>query len=194
MQDLRPGEKVTVRYQDAQGVFVASQVTQQPVRLTGTVKSIDRDKNTLTVRHGLEDKTFVVATNCVVTLHGGKAGTLASVLSGERVTVTYETWDGRSTARQLAQTNATFSGNLTALDLSERTVKAKGLLGTKRFNLAKDCTVVINGRTDAHLRDLKPDEPVTISYDEINGVNVASRLATSRSAEQEQTMAAESAR
>lgn len=39
--DLRPGEKVTVNYQNADGVLVADRIEQQPMCYEGMVKAID---------------------------------------------------------------------------------------------------------------------------------------------------------
>ena len=55
--DLRPGQKVTVGYQDAHGVLVADRVTQQPMRDEGMVKAIDPATQTLTLHLGVMDKT-----------------------------------------------------------------------------------------------------------------------------------------
>jgi hypothetical protein len=91
--------------------------------------------------------------------------------------VTYETPNDIATARQIAQTSESFAGTLTAIDLDERTVKAKTLFDTKKFNLVDNCAIVINGKTDARLSDLKPEDKLVFSYDEINGVNVVNRIA-----------------
>jgi Cu/Ag efflux protein CusF len=95
--------------------------------------------------------------------------------------VTYETPEGDATARQIAQTSATFTGSLTAIDLNERTIKAKQAFGTKKFNLADNCSIVVNGNADAKLRDLKPGDDLVFSYDVVNGVNVVNRIASADS-------------
>ena len=56
--DLRPGEKVTVAYQDAHGVLVADNVKQVPMTREGMVKSIDPAAHTMTVHVGAMDKQF----------------------------------------------------------------------------------------------------------------------------------------
>lgn len=175
--DLRPGQKVDVRYQAALGVLVANQVTQEPMRFVGVVASIDPATHTLIMRRRLLDKTFQIGSDCSVVLRNDKTGALSDVRPGEYVTVTYESPKHGAVARQISETSETFSGTLTALDMSDRTIKAKSLLGSRMFNLASGCSIVVNGRTDGHMRDLKPGETVTISYDELNGINVANRLA-----------------
>ncbi len=177
--DLRPGQKVTVRYQDAHGVLVADSVAQQPMRYEGTVKAIDPIGHTLSLhRHGV-DKTLQIANGCKILLHNGKLGVLGDIQAGDYLTVTYEDPNEIPTARQIAQTSETFTGSLTAIDLEGKTVKAKALFETKKFNVGDDCAIVIDGKPDGKLSDLKPNEKLVLSYDEINGINVVNRIAPS---------------
>ncbi len=178
VSDLHPGQKVTVGYQNAQGVLVADRVEQRPLRYEGAVKKVDPNTHQLTVRRSLIAKTFRIGDDCPVVLHGGKTGTLADVQPGEHVTVTYEVPAGHATARGIEQTSAKFTGSLTAIDLNTRTVQAKSLTGSKKFNLADPCAIVLNGQPGGRMLDLKPGDKLTFSYDDVNGVNVANRIAT----------------
>jgi len=175
--DLRPGEKVTVSYQDSQGVLIADSVDQQPMRNEGMVKAVDPTARTLTLHLRGLDKTFQIANDCAVWLRNDKSGTLADIQAGNHVTVTFETPDDKATARQITQTSLEFTGTLTAIDLGEKTLKAKATFGSKKFNVADNCAIVINGKTDGRLSDLMPDDKLVFSYDEINGVNVVNRIA-----------------
>ena len=143
--DLRPGQKVTVNYRDADGVLAADRVEQQPLRYEGMVKTMDATNHTLVVQVRGMDRAFEIADDCQVALHGDKTGTLADVQPGNHVTVTYEIPNDTFTARKIAQTSARFTGTLTAIDLNERTVKAKSFLDTKKFNLGDNCAIVLNG-------------------------------------------------
>lgn len=174
---LRPGEKVDVSYQDRHGVLIADHVRQIPMRVEGTVTAIDPANHTLTVRDGAFKRPLHLADNCQIMLRDGKAGTFDDVKAGSYVTVTYETPGDVMTAREIAQTSIEFTGTLTAIDLEDRTVKAKTVFGTKRFHLGDTCAVVINGQPNGKLADLRPDEKVVVNYDEINGVNVVERIA-----------------
>jgi Cu/Ag efflux protein CusF len=178
--DLRPGQKVTVGYRDAQGVLVADRVTQKPMRDEGMVKAIDPATQTLTLHLGVVDKTFQLPADCEVTLRGDKAGTVADIQAGNHVMITYEEPNGKATARQIAQTSETFTGDLTAIDLDQKTMKAKAMFDTKKFNVGDDCAVVINGKPDGKLTDLRPGESLMFSYDNINGVNVVNRIAPAK--------------
>jgi len=175
--DLRPGEKVAISYQDVDGVLVADSIEQKPMRYEGMVQAIDPTTHTLTLHLRGIDKKFQIASNCVVMLRDEKSGALADIQTGNHVTVTYETPEGGLTARQIAQTSMEFTGTLTAIDLGEKTLKAKEWFTSKKFNVADNCAIVINGKTDGQLSDLKPNDKLVFSYDEINGVNVVNRIA-----------------
>jgi Cu/Ag efflux protein CusF len=177
VNDLRPGEKVTVSYQDAHGVLIASRVEQEPMQFEGMVKAIDADKHTMTLHRTGLDKELQLATECKVVLREGKTGTFADIKVGNHVTATYETPDNTPTARQIAQTSIAFTGTLTAIDLNDKTVKAKTLFASKKFSVADNCAIVINGKPDGQMADLKPNDKLTFSYDEINGINVVNRIA-----------------
>jgi len=141
------------------------------------VQAIDPTAHTLTLHLRATDKSIQIASNCVVVLRDEKSGTLADIQTGDHVTVTYETPDDTPTAWQIAQTSMEFTGRLTAIDLGEKTLKARSLFTSKKFNVADNCAIVINGKTDGQLSDLQPNDRLVFSYDEINGVNVVNRIA-----------------
>ena len=174
--DLRPGEKVIVHYRDAEGVLIAKLVEQRPLLLEGSIKSIDPARHTLIVHAAWADRKFQIAGNCRIVLRNEKVGTWKDVQPGHHVTITYELPNDVPTARQIAQTSATFTGSLTAIDLDARTIRAKAALGSKEFHLGDDCAILLNGRADSELRDLKPGDKLTFNYDDVDGVNVASRI------------------
>jgi len=175
--DIRPGQKITVSYVDSHGVRIADRIDQSPMQYEGMVTAIDPNKHTLTLHRNGMDQPVLIADGCNVTLRDNKMGVLADVQPGDHVTVTYETPNGTPTARQISQTSIAFTGKLTAIDLEEKTVKAKGAMETMKFNLADNCAIVINGRPDGKLNQLLPDERLSFNYDSINGVNVVNRIA-----------------
>lgn len=175
--DLHPGQKVTVRYQNAHGIQIADRVEERAQRFEGMVVAIDPGKHELTLHKPGLDEQMTIADGCRVTLHGGKAGTLADLHPGNEVTVAYDTPNDTPTAREILLSSVAFTGKLTAMDLDEKTVKARGALGTKKFHLADNCAIVIDGRTDGKLSQLKLNDRLMFSYDTINGVNVVNRIA-----------------
>jgi len=178
LADLRAGQELAIYYQTTEGVRVANRIVQKSLTFAGVVNAIDPTKHTLTLRHHALDKTFEIGDECKVVLRDERAGTLGDVQPGHRVKVTYELPNRRATARQIAQTSATYSGALTAIDLTDRTVKAKNLVGEKQFNLANNCTVVLNGKPGGRLSDLKLGDKLVFNYDDVNGVNVVNRIVT----------------
>jgi hypothetical protein len=189
--DLRPGQRVMVVYQESHGVLVAGRVTQQPVRCEGTVKAYDPIQRTMTLHTRGMDKTFQIAGDCRVVLRDDKSGAMTDIQPGNYVTVTYETPNDKLTAWKIAQTSESFSGSLTAIDLDTKTIKAKALFDTKKFTLGDNCAIVVNGKINGQLSDLKPNDKLVFSYEEINGVNVANRIAPAGTAQQSETTAAQ---
>ena len=174
---LHPGQRVVVAYRKIDGVRVADLVEQQPMVFEGTVTEIDAKKRTMSVLHRGLEKTFQIAGSCPIDLHDNRSGTLADVKPGNRVTVTYETPNEDTIARRIDQTSQIFTGELTAIDLNDRTVKAKTLLARKKFNLAPNCAVVLNGKIDANLRDVKLGQRLEFDYTDVNGINIVNRIA-----------------
>jgi Cu/Ag efflux protein CusF len=177
--DLRPGEKVAVNYQNAHGVMVADRVEQIPMKSEGTVKTVDLAANTFTLHFRTGDKLIQAPKDCRIVLGNNKSAGLAAIKPGDYVTVTYEeTLNGKLTARQIALTSEKFTGEVVAVDLTDHTLKAKGTFGEKKFNVGDNCTIIINGKTDVPLNEVKLGDRLEFSYDAVNGVNVASRIAT----------------
>jgi Cu/Ag efflux protein CusF len=176
LNEIRPGQKVNVNYKDVRGVFVAKRIVQEKMLYTGTVQSVDPVKRVLKVsRKGLS-KTFDIPTNCKVVLKNDKSGGLNEVRVGHTITVVYETPHNAPVARQIEQTSATYVGTLDAIDASSRTVKAKHLIGERKFNLADNCKIIVNGKLNASLSDLRLGQKLEFSYDEVEGVNVVTRI------------------
>jgi hypothetical protein len=176
--DLRPGEKVTVFYQDASGVLVADRIKQEPMTEAGMIRAMDPMAHTLTLYSGRSDKTFQIPKHCQVRLQGGKAGVLTNLEPGYTVNVTYGLPQDQPVAREIVQTGMTFVGKLTAVDIGSRTVKAQSPFATKQFNLADNCVLLINDRLETHLSDLKLGEQLTFSYNDIDGIYVAHSIAS----------------
>ena len=102
--DLRPGEKVTVGYQDARGVHIACRIEQQRMHVSGTVKELNAEKRRLTLHRWTLDKQMNIASDCITLLGADKAGTLADIHPGDRVDVVYETPGGAPVAWQITRT------------------------------------------------------------------------------------------
>jgi hypothetical protein len=62
------------------------------------------------------------------------------------------------------------------MDPGGKFLNAKALSGTNKFNVADHCAIVIHGKLDGRLVDLRPGDKLMVSYDEISGVKVANRI------------------
>jgi hypothetical protein len=176
---LHPGQKITVIYQSVDGVLVADRIVQQHMGFTGWVKAVNQNTHTLTVQpdgFGLT-KQFQFADGCRVTLLGDRQGSLADIQAGNHVTLTYEEPPGMDAVKSITQTSQIFIGFLTAIDLDAKTVKAKSLLNMKSFNLGDHCVIDLDGKGGGRLRDLRPEEKLAFTFDDINGVNVVNHIA-----------------
>ena len=182
LTDLRPGEKVTVHYQNIHGVRIADRIQQIPVRFEGKVVAIDPIAHQIVVHQRGLDKPMVIAPGCRIVRLNQQSGTLPDIRLGDHVTVTYEMPDDVPTAREIAQTSLEFVGTLTAIDTVDHTVKASSAFSNWKFVIGNHCSIVLAGRPNARLNDLKPDDKLTFSYDEINEVNVVNRIGTAPSA------------
>jgi len=149
------------------------------------------NRHQLTVGDRIEHKTFELSPDCKVTLKGDKTGSWTDVGIGHKVTVVYELPNDAPLARQIEQKSPTFVGTLEAVDAPRRLVKAKHILGDKKFILGDDCKIVINGKPEGQLADLGIGQQFRFDYDEVGGVNVVSRIAP---AQEETTRVSQSAK
>lgn len=178
---IRPGEKVTVKYQDNHGVLIADRVDQVPMRIEGMVLALNSTNHMITVRQSVGKEQVRLPDDCQVVLRDGKQGGLDDIKVGNYVTVTYETPGSVNTAREIAQTSQEYTGTITAIDLNDRTIKAKTVFGSKTFHLADQCAIMVNGQPNGRMADLRPEQKLMFSYDDIDGVNVVNRIAPEES-------------
>ena len=176
LSDIRPGQKVNVRYQNAQGVLVANQIEQHDILFKGYITAIDPSQRTLVVKGRSGTRNFVVAENCGVVLNNDKFGTLENLRIGHSVSVAYESPEGDMTARRIEQKAESFTGSIEAIDAKDRTVTAKSFMSERTFSLAGGCRIVVAAKPDAGLRDLRIGDRVEFSYEDANGVLVANRI------------------
>jgi Cu/Ag efflux protein CusF len=176
LADLRPGEQVDIRYQDDKGVLIARNITQHDLIYTGEITSIDPAVRRLTLKEGLINHNLAIAPNCTVNLKNGKAVMLANLQVGDIVRVKYESVNGEHTAVQIVQRSDEYLGTIEAVDASTRSIKVQSAHDEKKFNLADSCPIVVNGKLDGSLSDLRIGDRVSLSYDNNDGVLVANRV------------------
>jgi Cu/Ag efflux protein CusF len=177
LKDLRPGYRVEVNYLANNGVKIASQVMQKNLVFAGNISAIDPASRTVKVKRGNITETFVAGDQCKVIIHEGRNKSLADLKIGHKVTVSYAAPGGAKVAQRIEQTGSLFTGTVEAIDADARTLKAQHLLSEKRFNLAKGCPIVINGKPDGKLSDLRIGDKLSVYYEEMDGVLVATCVA-----------------
>jgi Cu/Ag efflux protein CusF len=174
--DLRPGQKVEVSYEDADGILVAQSIAQYDPDFTGYITAIDTAKRSVTVKHGRFSRNFLIPESCRVIVRGADSGSLNALKIGHTIVVDYEKRGEALLAQRIQQNSPSFVGSITAIDTGLKTVKARNLLDERRFSLGDDCRIVVNGKTDGELSDLRIGERVTFTYEDVNGVLVANRI------------------
>ena|ERR1051326_7129684 len=195
LSDLCPGEKVKIRYQNVEGVLVADRITEKGLRYSGTVEAVDPNTSTLTLENRVNSKapphhkSWSVASDCKVVLHDGKTGTISDVKPGDMVTLIYELPYGSAVVYRIRDESSIFTGTIDAIDLLDRTVKAKEMFGEKKFDLAKHCQIIVNGRENGDMRDLVLGQQYRFTYEGVNGVNVVNRITPTQETKPAETAA-----
>ena len=177
LADLHPGDRVEIRYRNEQGVLVAYGIAVKPLSYRGLVRAVDKNARVVTMQ-GAAQKKFQVATDCKVTLWNGNKGTLDDLKPGDELTVTYQSPGGLPVACRIQGHSLTFVGTIEAVDLADRTVRAKEFLGKKNFHLGSGCRISDGTRDDLSLKDLALDGKYTFTYVDVDGVAVVDHIAT----------------
>lgn len=176
LADLRLGESVEVRYQDVDGVAVAHRVVQAEPLFTGFVTAVDKKAGTLTVKKSATSKTFKLADDCQVTHVKKGAGKLDDLKVGQKVAVAHGKSKDALVASRVEQCGEEFTGVICAIDASARTIKAETLLTVRKFNLGRDCAIVLESTDKPKLSDLRIGQKVKIAFEETDGVLVAHQV------------------
>jgi Cu/Ag efflux protein CusF len=175
--DLRPGQEVSIRYQDENGVLIARNIAQHDLVYSGHITAINPQQGTLLVRHGVVTREFVMPSNPTVVLQDNKAASLNNLQLGDAVNVIYERANGSHVVSRIEQNSSTYAGTIAAIDTATRTLKARDGRGDeKQFSLADHCAIVINGKLNDSMNTLQIGQQATINYNNVDGVLVANRV------------------
>jgi hypothetical protein len=178
LADLRIGQSAEVSYEEVDGVPVAHRVVQTNPAYVGFIESVDREARTLTVTKTSGKRTFKLADDCYIAPGKNSEGTFNDLKPGHKIVVTYEKSEKTFVAHRLESKSVEFSGVIRAIDVPARTVKVQALLSTRKFNLARNCAISIDGNPKAKLADLRIGQSVTMAYAESSGVYIAHHLGT----------------
>ncbi len=185
LSDLRPGEKVEIRYQNVQGVLVADRITERALRYDGTVRDVNQKDGTVTMAQAplyapfRAPQVFHTAANCGIVMPDGRSGALAQLNSGDRITVLYDLPGSSSVAYRITDRSLTAVAVVDSIDPTDRTLQAKEKTGDVRFDLANDCQILLKGEGEkpGELKDLALGQPYKLTYERVNGVDVLERIA-----------------
>jgi ribosomal 50S subunit-recycling heat shock protein len=155
---------------------VARQIDQHDRTRTGYITALDPMKRTLSMRQRGFTYNFTLAENGVVKFNGDKSGAMDALKIGDMVTVVYQSENEPLIASRIEQNDLNFSGTIRAIDAEKQTVTAKSLLHEKTFHVGDGCKIVVNGQVNGSLRDLRIGDRMSVSYDNADGVLVASRI------------------
>ncbi len=176
LRDLQLGDSLQVRYRDADGALIADRIADRSSRYQGTVEWVDPNSNTVSVRQGRRSRTFTLADEGKVITAEGMDGSLYDLAPGDEVTIIYAVSNRSLLASQIDEMTLSYQGKLEAIDLPERIIKAADALGEHQFCVADHCRIILGSNKSAQLKDLKLDHDYTISYQQINGVEVAEQI------------------
>src|SRR5690349_14814366 len=76
----------------------------------------------------------------------------------------------------MKQKEKSYSGIIDRVDAKEKTVKLKGMLFTRTFNIADNCEFSLGDKKDATLDNLRAGQKVDVQYKDASGVLVANRF------------------
>ncbi len=187
LEKLEPNMEVVVRYQEADGVLIASHIAQRWHAYTGYVKSVAVGPKEVTLEKMGLAKKFKLAEGTRLLVHD-KEITLKELKPGQRVTIDYTKLDDLLWAHKVVDPTDTMTGSLEAIDVASNTVKVKSLMSSRKFNLGDGCKVMVND-AEGKLKDLRIGQKVTIDYEEVRGVLVAARIELNRDSSAESVVA-----
>ncbi|MCD6051805.1 MAG: hypothetical protein K0Q55_3214 [Verrucomicrobia bacterium] len=181
LDQLKPSMEVVVRYEESDGVFIATRISQRWYTQVGYVKTATPANHEIVLDRVGTARKFKVNDSTRLTIHNDKAR-LSDYKTGQKVTITYTKQDDLWLAHKVEDTSERFVGTVEAIDAEANTMKVKNLLTTKKFNLGDGCKIVFNNDTSGKLRNVRLGEKVTVNYEDMKGVLVAGRieLATDR--------------
>jgi len=141
----------------------ADSPTAQSKSYKGTVTAVDQKEKTFAVRGFWSTRTFHSSEHCKISLEDKPEAALQDLRPGYRVEVSYLDNNGVRVARQVAQKNLVFRGNIAAIDPQAHTVKVKRGFYTETFIAGDSCKVLFRDDPKS-LSDLRIGHKVTVSY------------------------------
>jgi Cu/Ag efflux protein CusF len=169
-------------------------------RFSGTIQSIDRSTQTITIKNNELSRTFTLGANASVSLRDNPNARLSDLKNGDEVSVQYSERDGRLAAVRVSQPETdtagtessegrsmgasethreiaprSYSGTIATIDPQTRIVTIKQMLISHNFYVPNDVKLESKGKS-LDLSELKVGDEVNIRYVERDGQNQLTSL------------------
>ena len=105
--DLRPGDKITVKYDLRDGKAMAYGVREKTADVVGTLEAIDLPARTVKAEGRFREMPFDLANDCRIIANGSKEAQLKDLELGEKYRFTYEDLNGVSVLYRIAPAEET---------------------------------------------------------------------------------------
>jgi len=133
--------------------------------VTGTVRSVNADRNEIVLKGVLKDTTYNLAKNPWIVLDGRKCK-LADLREGDKATIEYTEKGGNmnaSSARALRSASET-NGTIRFVIADKMEIVLKGIVKDTAYHLDKNATILFNGK-EGNFSDLREGDQVTLTYE-----------------------------
>jgi hypothetical protein len=133
--------------------------------VTGTVRSVNTDRNEIVLKGVLKDTTYQLDKNPWIVLDGRKCK-LTDLREGDKATVEYTEKGGNmiaSSARVLR--NASETSGITRFVIADKMqIVLKGVVKDTPYQLVKNATILFNGK-EGKFSDLREGDQITLTYE-----------------------------
>ncbi len=143
---------------------------------SGTVSAVDVHNRALRADTWWLPKTFVIGTNCSITVMGKGKATVSDLHPNEKVNIKYRDVDGVLVADRVADESLRFEGTVLKVDPQQGSVTiGQGKLA-RTFAVTDNCKVVaVDGIEGSHF-DLEPGDKAAVIYAVSGSSSIASRI------------------
>jgi hypothetical protein len=180
---LRPGEEVSIRYRNVDGVLVADRVADVALQADGTVSGLNLKAGVITLKEAplyrpfRKSDSFQIPKDCKFRLANGREGTLADLQRGDHLIVTYEFPGESPVAYRILDKSSTCTGTVVELNIPGGTLRAREGAAERIFALSPDCQVILAGPTTASFKGVHLGRTYRFTYEEMSGVRILERIA-----------------
>lgn len=173
---LAGGSTVRATEGDAKPLPASESSTNHLHKFSGTLRNVDPSSRALRVKTFLSSRVFEVGKSCKIYLEDKPDATIADLVPGQKVEVSYQDYDGVRVATSVEQQNQTLTGAVLAVDLNDRTFRVKDGWFSKQFNAGPDCRLILRDGSVHTFKDLEIGERVTVKYVTPESGNLAQEI------------------